>query len=146
MWGIEFIRLLTLRTQRAVSCPVIGAALREASCLARDGVVNVEDVDRIVRNCLGLRLLLVGFFETVDLNARGGFDRHVAPLGPAYAAMNVARTTCGRRKLWPGERPITVNLRRRENAMLGSAGATAGSRARPRPASQVPDPAGRWRP
>src|SRR5829696_3896305 len=68
-----------------------GALLREAYCLVRDGVVSVEDIDRLVRNGLGLRWSVVGPFETADLNTRGGIAAHAERMGPAYARMGAER-------------------------------------------------------
>ncbi len=68
-----------------------GALLREAYCLVRDGVADVADIDRIVRDGLGLRWSVVGPFETVDLNTRGGIEAHAQRLGPAYARMGAER-------------------------------------------------------
>ena len=62
-----------------------GALLREAYCLVRDGVASVEDIDRVVRDGLGLRWSVIGPFETVDLNIRGGIAQHALKMGPAYA-------------------------------------------------------------
>jgi 3-hydroxyacyl-CoA dehydrogenase len=93
-----------------------GALLREAYCLVRDGVASVEDVDRVVRDGLGRRWAVIGPFETVDLNTRGGIATHAARLGPAYARMGaergqhdpwtpdlVGRVTGERRRLLPLE-------------------------------------------
>lgn len=68
-----------------------GALLREAYCLVRDGVVSVEDVDRIVRDGLGLRWSVIGPFETVDLNTQGGIASHAQKMGPAYQRMGAER-------------------------------------------------------
>jgi len=68
-----------------------GAVLREAYCLVRDGVVGVGDLDRLVRDALGFRWSVVGPFETVDLNTRGGVKAHAEKLGPAYEAMGAER-------------------------------------------------------
>jgi L-gulonate 3-dehydrogenase len=68
-----------------------GALLREAYCLVRDGVASVEDVDRVVREGLGLRWSFMGPFETVDLNTRGGIESHAQKMGPAYARMGAQR-------------------------------------------------------
>jgi len=68
-----------------------GAVLREAYCLVRDGVANVEDIDTVMREGLGLRWSFMGPFETVDLNTNGGIERHAARLGPAYARMGQER-------------------------------------------------------
>ena len=93
-----------------------GALLREAYCLVRDGVAEVEDIDRIVRDGLGLRWSVIGPFETADLNTRGGIAVHAERMGPSYARMGaergqkdpwtadlVARVTEARRKLLPLE-------------------------------------------
>lgn len=87
-----------------------GAVLREAYCLVRDGVASVEDIDRIVRDGLGLRWSVVGPFETVDLNTRGGIASHAAKLGPAYAAMGAER---GQHDPWTPELVKTVEEQRR---------------------------------
>jgi 3-hydroxyacyl-CoA dehydrogenase len=93
-----------------------GALLREAYCLVRDGVAGVEDIDRLVRDGLGLRWSVIGPFETADLNTRGGIAAHAQKMGPAYERMGaergqhdpwttelVARVTEERRKLLPIE-------------------------------------------
>lgn len=68
-----------------------GALLREAYCLVRDGVIGVDDLDKIVREGLGRRWAVVGPFETADLNTRGGIASHAQKLGPAYARMGAER-------------------------------------------------------
>ncbi|MFF4599747.1 3-hydroxyacyl-CoA dehydrogenase [Amycolatopsis sp. NPDC001319] len=68
-----------------------GALLREAYCLLRDGVADVEDIDEVVRSGLGPRWSVIGPFETVDLNTRGGIAAHAARMGPAYARMGAER-------------------------------------------------------
>ena len=68
-----------------------GALLREAYCLVRDGVLGVDDVDRVVRLGLGRRWGVIGPFETVDLNTRGGIEVHASRMGPAYERMGAER-------------------------------------------------------
>ena len=92
-----------------------GAVLREAYCLVRDGVASVEDIDRIVRDGLGLRWSVVGPFETVDLNTRGGIASHALKLGPAYAAMGAER---GQHDPWTPELVATVEQQRRTQLPL----------------------------
>jgi 3-hydroxyacyl-CoA dehydrogenase len=87
-----------------------GAVLREAYCLVRDGVASVEDIDRVMRDGLGLRWSVVGPFETVDLNTRGGIASHAAKLGPAYAAMGAER---GQHDPWTAELVKLVTDQRR---------------------------------
>lgn len=88
-----------------------GALLREAYCLVRDGVVDVEDVDRLVRDGLGLRWSVVGPFETVDLNTRGGIAAHATRLGPAYARMGAER---GQHDPWTDDLVAEVERQRRQ--------------------------------
>jgi L-gulonate 3-dehydrogenase len=92
-----------------------GAVLREAYCLVRDGVASVEDIDRIVRDGLGLRWSVAGPFETVDLNTRGGIASHALKLGPAYAAMGAER---GQHDPWTPELVTTVEQQRRAQLPL----------------------------
>ena len=93
-----------------------GALLREAYCLVRDGILSVGDIDRLVRDALGLRWSVFGPFETSDLNTRGGIEAHAQRMGPAYARMGqergqhdpwtkelVAEVTAARRKVLPIE-------------------------------------------
>jgi 3-hydroxyacyl-CoA dehydrogenase len=68
-----------------------GALLREAYCLLRDGVADVADIDAVVRLGLGRRWGVIGPFETVDLNTRGGLAAHAERMGPAYYRMGAER-------------------------------------------------------
>jgi 3-hydroxyacyl-CoA dehydrogenase len=67
------------------------ALLREAYRLVGEGVIDVDGVDRLVRDGLGPRWALSGPFETADLNTEGGIRAHAKRLGPAYAAIGAAR-------------------------------------------------------
>jgi 3-hydroxyacyl-CoA dehydrogenase len=68
-----------------------GALLREAYCLVRDGVATVADIDTVMTEGLGPRWSIVGPFETVDLNTRGGIASHAQKMGPAYERMGAER-------------------------------------------------------
>ena len=68
-----------------------GALLREAYCLVRDGVVDPEDIDKIVHDGLGRRWSVIGTFETAELNTRGGIEAHADKIGPAYLRMGEER-------------------------------------------------------
>jgi len=81
-----------------------GALLSEAMRLVGEGVISPEDLDRTVRDGLGLRWSFMGPFETIELNAPGGIADYCArytgfyrrlqaePAGPAvYDDGNVAR-------------------------------------------------------
>jgi 3-hydroxyacyl-CoA dehydrogenase len=87
-----------------------GALLREAYCLVRDGVASVEDVDRIVRDGLGLRWSVIGPFETADLNVPGGIVAHAERMGPAYARMGAER---GQHDPWTPDLVARVAAERR---------------------------------
>ena len=87
-----------------------GAVLREAYCLVRDGVASVEDIDRVMRDGLAPRWSVVGPFETVDLNTRGGIASHAQKMGPAYERMGKER---GQHDPWTPELVAEVERQRR---------------------------------
>ncbi|HYS63497.1 MAG TPA: 3-hydroxyacyl-CoA dehydrogenase [Paraburkholderia sp.] len=87
-----------------------GAVLREAYCLVRDGVASVDDIDTVVREGLGLRWSVIGPFETVDLNTRGGIASHAQKMGPSYARMGAER---GQNDPWTPELVANVEAARR---------------------------------
>jgi 3-hydroxyacyl-CoA dehydrogenase len=87
-----------------------GALLREAYCLVRDGVVDVADIDEIVRSGLGRRWSIIGPFETADLNTRGGIASHAEKMGPAYERMGAER---GQHDPWTAELVAEVAAQRR---------------------------------
>ena len=92
-----------------------GALLREAYCLVRDGVASVDDIDRLVREGLGLRWSVIGPFETADLNTRGGIASHAEKMGPAYARMGAER---GQNDAWSPELIESVEQERRRHLPL----------------------------
>lgn len=64
-----------------------GALLNEALRLYEDGVASAEDLDRTIRDGLGLRWSFMGPFETIDLNAPGGLRDYAERYGPLYEEM-----------------------------------------------------------
>jgi 3-hydroxyacyl-CoA dehydrogenase len=92
-----------------------GAVLREAYCLVRDGVASVRDIDAVMRLGLGRRWGVVGPFETVDLNTRGGIGEHAERMGPAYARMGAER---GQDDPWTPDLVAEVVRQRREMMSL----------------------------
>ena len=68
-----------------------GALLNEAYALVEDGVVSSDEIDAVVRDGLGLRWSVIGPFETVDLNTRGGISSHAQKMGPAYKRIAASR-------------------------------------------------------
>ncbi|MBV9246157.1 MAG: 3-hydroxyacyl-CoA dehydrogenase [Methylobacteriaceae bacterium] len=87
-----------------------GALLREAYCLVRDGIIDVAEVDRIVRDGLGLRWSVVGPFEAADLNARGGIAAHAKRAGPVYFRLGTDR---GQNDPWDDKLVAKVTAQRR---------------------------------
>ncbi len=92
-----------------------GAVLREAYCLVRDGVASVEDIDTVMRDGLGMRWSVIGPFETVDLNTRGGIASHAEKMGPSYARMGKER---GQDDPWTPELVAKVEAQRRASLPL----------------------------
>ena len=63
------------------------ALLRESWRLVDEGYVSVDDVDKTIRDGLGLRWAFMGPFETIDLNAPDGISEYAANLGTPYHQM-----------------------------------------------------------
>ncbi len=63
------------------------ALLRESWRLVDEGYVTVDDVDKTIRDGLGLRWAFMGPFETIDLNAPGGISEYAATFGTPYHQM-----------------------------------------------------------
>jgi L-gulonate 3-dehydrogenase len=71
------------RLQAALVC--------EAMRLWEDGYASVEDIDKTVRDGLGLRWCFMGPFETIDLNAPGGVTDYAARYGALLYEINRAQ-------------------------------------------------------
>ena len=63
------------------------ALLLEAWRLVKENHASVEDVDKCIRDGLGLRWALMGPFETIDLNAPGGIADYAQRYGPLFFEM-----------------------------------------------------------
>lgn len=65
---------ITLRKEKAgfVLNRLQAVLLAEAFRLVGEGVASAEDVDKTIRDGLGLRWAFMGPFETIELNAPGG--------------------------------------------------------------------------
>jgi 3-hydroxyacyl-CoA dehydrogenase len=61
-----------------------GALLAEAFRLVEDGYVNGADIDKAIKDGLGLRWAFMGPMETIDLNAPGGIRDYCGRYGPLY--------------------------------------------------------------
>ncbi len=68
------------RLQAALVC--------EAMRLFEDGYASAEDIDKCVKNGLGLRWSFMGPFETIDLNAPGGVVDYAARYGQLMCEIN----------------------------------------------------------
>src|SRR5207237_3958242 len=94
--------------RREIDCFILnrlqGALLSEAMRLVEEGYVSPQDLDKTVKDGLGLRWSFMGPFETIELNAPGGIADYCArytafyrrlqahAAGPAvYDEDNVAR-------------------------------------------------------
>jgi len=92
------------------------ALLREAWRLVGEDFVSAEDLDKTIRDGLGLRWAFMGPFETIDLNAPGGVSDYAARFGSAFESMMgnveykpwdedlIARVEAQRRELMPHEK------------------------------------------
>jgi len=70
-----------------------GALLAEAFRLVGEGVISAEDLDRTVKDGLGLRWSFLGPFETIELNAPGGIPDYCARYTGFYTEL--ASTAAG---------------------------------------------------
>lgn len=61
-----------------------GALLSEAFRLVEDGYISSTDLDKAIKDGLGLRWAFMGPFETIDLNAPGGIRDYCNRYGPLY--------------------------------------------------------------
>lgn len=85
------------------------ALLLEAWRLVDEGYVSVDDLDKTVRDGLGLRWAFMGPFETIDLNAPGGVADYAARYGPKMHGMMQAMTP----PRWEGDLVTRVEQQRR---------------------------------
>lgn len=69
-----------------------GALLNEALRLQQGGYATPEDIDKTVRDGLGLRWSFMGPFETIDLNAPDGLADYAERYGPMYREMVEAQS------------------------------------------------------
>jgi 3-hydroxyacyl-CoA dehydrogenase len=60
------------------------AAVNEAMSLVAGGVMDPDDVDRTMRYSIGMRWAFMGPFETMELNAAGGFEDYATRYRAGY--------------------------------------------------------------
>ena len=64
--------------------------LSEAFRLVGDGYVSPQDLDKTLKDGLGLRWSFMGPFETIELNAPGGIPDYCGRYGPSLARLSAA--------------------------------------------------------
>lgn len=85
---------ITLRTEKPgfVLNRLQAVLLAEAFRLVGEGVASAEDVDKTIRDGLGLRWSFMGPFETIELNAPGGIPDYCARYGASLTEMSAQAT------------------------------------------------------
>ncbi|MCY7369747.1 MAG: 3-hydroxyacyl-CoA dehydrogenase [Polaromonas sp.] len=106
-----------------------GAVLNEALNLYADGYASVEDLDKVLKDGLGLRWSFMGPFETIDLNAPEGVVDYARRYGPTYRDVArgqlpndwesslLARIEAERRSVLPADR-LAERSRWRDNRLM----------------------------
>jgi 3-hydroxyacyl-CoA dehydrogenase len=61
--------------------------MAEAFRLVGEGIVSPEDLDKTIRDGLGLRWAFMGPFETIELNAPGGIPDYCRRYAPSLGAL-----------------------------------------------------------
>ena len=64
--------------------------LSEAFRLAGEGYVTPQDLDKTLKDGLGLRWSFMGPFETIELNAPGGIPDYCQRYGPSLSRLSAA--------------------------------------------------------
>jgi 3-hydroxyacyl-CoA dehydrogenase len=64
--------------------------LSEAFRLVAGGYVSPQDLDKTIKDGLGLRWSFMGPFETIELNAPGGIPDYCERYGPSLASLSAA--------------------------------------------------------
>jgi len=82
-----------------------GALLSEAMRLVADGVVTPDDLDKTVRDGLGLRWSFMGPFATIELNAPGGVADYCARYSGLYRRLAADPAAPG---VWEGDSAARV--------------------------------------
>ena len=90
-----------------------GALLREAFRLVERGVVSVEDLDRTVRDGLGLRWSFMDPFETIDLNAPNGLQDYCKRYGDMYQKISLEQISIDQ---WTDD--VIANAEQQRRALL----------------------------
>ncbi|WPZ33561.1 3-hydroxyacyl-CoA dehydrogenase [Thalassobaculum sp. OXR-137] len=92
-----------------------GALLAEAFKLVADGVISTDDLDKTVKDGLGLRWSFMGPFETIDLNAPGGIADYCGRYGPFYERLQAEQAEV---RVWDADTVKRMESERRK--LLGA--------------------------
>jgi L-gulonate 3-dehydrogenase len=82
-----------------------GALLTEAMRLVEEGYVSPDDLDKTIKDGLGLRWSFMGPFETIELNAPGGVADYCSRYSGFYRRL---AADPARPEVWEGERAARV--------------------------------------
>jgi 3-hydroxyacyl-CoA dehydrogenase len=104
-----------------------GALLGEAFRLVEQGYCSMADIDRTVKDGLGLRWSFMGPFETIDLNAPGGIADYIRRYGPAYHEM---AQSAGPPETWSAALTTELETERRQSLPADGLGERAAWRDR----------------
>ena len=97
------------------------ALMAEAYRLVDDGYVGVEDLDRCLKDGLGLRWSFIGPFEVGDLNAPGGIADYSRRFGPMIYEMDRSEQSTARP--WSDELLAKIEKERRQYMQVSDIGA-----------------------
>jgi L-gulonate 3-dehydrogenase len=86
-----------------------GAVLNEALNLYAGGYASIEDLDKVMKDGLGMRWSFMGPFETIDLNAPGGVVDYALRYGPTYREVSSGQ----RANQWDPELLASIEAERR---------------------------------
>lgn len=89
-----------------------GALLAEAFKLVADGTISADDLDKTVKDGLGLRWSFMGPFETIDLNAPAGVADYCARYGPFYERLQAEQAPV---LAWDAELVARIEAERRKH-------------------------------
>ena len=97
------------------------ALMAEAYRLVDDGYVGVEDLDKCLKDGLGLRWSFIGPFEVGDLNAPGGIADYSRRFGPMIYEMDRSEQSTARP--WSDELLAKIEKERRQYMQVSDIGA-----------------------
>ena len=95
--------------------------MAEAYRLVDDGYIGVEDLDKCLKDGLGLRWAFIGPFEVGDLNAPGGVADYSRRFGPMIYEMDASDMSKARK--WSEGLLSQIDKERREHLPLSELGA-----------------------